>query len=121
LSGVAGAGKSAIAHTLCERLPVQSADRLGGAFFSERSDTTRGDARILFATLMDQLALHNRRVKSMISLTVDDDPVGRHMDIQPRKLVAEPCHSSPPGIVVIDGLDECDTPTAQEIISSIGS
>jgi hypothetical protein len=125
LRGLAGGGKSAIMQTLCER--VQSADRLGGAFIFKRGHTTRGNAKAFFATLAYQLALNNRHIKPMISLTANHDPsvVGGHMGVQLRKPIVELCHSlpnSPPVIILIDGLDECDTPGAQvEILRLIGS
>ncbi|KAJ7450420.1 hypothetical protein FB451DRAFT_993699, partial [Mycena latifolia] len=46
LNGPAGAGKSAIMQTLCQRL--HDAGRLGGSFFFKRSHITRGNAKVLF-------------------------------------------------------------------------
>ncbi|KAF7328906.1 NACHT domain-containing protein [Mycena venus] len=129
LHGPAGAGKSAIMQTLC--LKLQAAGRLGGAFFFKRSHTTRGNAKVLFATLAYQLALNNRKsnptIWHAISQSAEDDPsvVGRSMDAQLCQLIVEPCHSfigCPPIILLIDGLDECQDEDAQrEIIRSIGS
>jgi predicted ATPase len=51
LHGPAGAGKSAIMQTLCRKL--QDAGCLGGAFFFKRGHPTRGNAKMLFATLGD--------------------------------------------------------------------
>ncbi|KAF8182112.1 hypothetical protein K438DRAFT_1840332 [Mycena galopus ATCC 62051] len=125
LHGPAGAGKSAIMWTLCQRL--QEAGRLGGAFFFKRGHPTRGNARVLFATLAYQLALNNHELHSSISERVERDPsvVGRYMDVQLRQLVFEPCRSlrdCPPPILLVDGLDECDTHQAQvEILRMLGS
>ncbi|KAF8173402.1 hypothetical protein K438DRAFT_1610859, partial [Mycena galopus ATCC 62051] len=46
LHGPAGAGKSTIMQTLCQRL--DHASRLGGAFFFKRNHPTRGNAKVLF-------------------------------------------------------------------------
>ncbi|KAJ7846210.1 hypothetical protein B0H14DRAFT_3454533 [Mycena olivaceomarginata] len=125
LHGPAGAGKSAIMQTLCQKL--QNTGRLDGAFFFKRGHTTRGNGKSLFATLAYQVALNNRGLKPLISRTAEDDPsvVARHMDVQLRKLIVGPCQSlanCQPLILLIDGLDECQEEGAQqEIIRLIGS
>lgn len=125
LHGPAGAGKSAIMQTLCQRL--QDDGRLGGSFFFKRDHPTRGNAKELFATLAYQLALHDRRLKGPILQSVEDDPsvVGRAMDVQLRNLMVEPCQSlddTVPLILLIDGLDECEGAHAQQnILSLIGN
>ncbi|KAJ6509785.1 hypothetical protein DFH09DRAFT_1050008 [Mycena vulgaris] len=125
LHGPAGAGKSAIMQSLCQRL--QDAGRLGGSFFFKRHHTTRGNAKVLFATLAYQLALNNRHLKPLISKVVEDDPsvMARHMGGQVHKLVVEPCQAlnddaSP--ILLIDGLDECEGhDVQQEILRVLGN
>ncbi|KAF8171617.1 hypothetical protein K438DRAFT_192496 [Mycena galopus ATCC 62051] len=125
LHGPAGAGKSAIMQTLCQKL--QTAGRLGGAFFFKRGHTTRGNAKALFTTLAYQLALSNRDLNPAILKHVEHDPsaMGRSMDAQLRKLIVEPSQSlpnCPPLIFLIDGLDECqDEGTQGEIIHVIQS
>ncbi|KAJ7681859.1 hypothetical protein DFH06DRAFT_1119217 [Mycena polygramma] len=123
LHGPAGAGKSAIMQTLCQKL--HSAGNLGGAFFFKRDHPTRGNARVLFATLAYQLALNVRQLKPLISESVESDPsvVARQMDVQLQELIVEPCQTlrhPAPLVLLIDGLDECDTRGAQvEILRSI--
>ncbi|KAF8125232.1 hypothetical protein K438DRAFT_1513359, partial [Mycena galopus ATCC 62051] len=125
LHGPAGAGKSAVVQTLCQRL--RSAGRLGGAFFFKRGHATRGNAKVLFATLAYQLALSSRELNSLISQNVQCDPsvVGRDMNAQLRQLIVEPCKSlggSAAPVLLVDGLDECDTHHAQvEMLRLIGS
>ncbi|KAJ7874275.1 hypothetical protein B0H13DRAFT_1633171, partial [Mycena leptocephala] len=126
LHGPAGAGKSAIMQTLCHRL--QDADRLGASFFFKRGHPTRGNGKVLFATLAYQLALHIRSLKASISQAAEDDPsvVGRFLDIQLHNLIVEPCQilnrDFAPPIVLIDGLDECeDQDIQQEILRSIAN
>ncbi|KAJ7681918.1 hypothetical protein DFH06DRAFT_284293 [Mycena polygramma] len=118
LHGPAGAGKSAVMQTLCERL--QSSGHLDGAFFFKREHTTRGNTKVLFSTLAYQIALNTARscLKTLISQSVEADPsvVGRRMDVQLNRLIVEPCEVLPdssPLILLIDGLDECDTHGAQ--------
>ncbi|KAJ7643045.1 hypothetical protein DFH06DRAFT_964369, partial [Mycena polygramma] len=99
----------------------------GGAFFFKREHPTRGNARVLFATLAYQLALNSRHFKPLIARSAEADPsvVGRQMDVQLRKLIVEPCNAagaSAPPVLIIDGLDECDLPTAQvELLRMIAS
>jgi hypothetical protein len=78
-------------------------------------------------TLAYQLALNNNReLNPLISQAVEHDPsiVGRSMDAQLRQLIIEPCKSlkdSAALILLVDGLDECDTHDAQlEVLCSIG-
>ncbi|KAJ7431488.1 hypothetical protein FB451DRAFT_1573751 [Mycena latifolia] len=125
LSGPAGAGKSAIMQTLCQRL--QDARRLGGSFFFKRDHSTRGSAKVLFATFAYQLALHHPELKGPICKSTEDDPsvVGRGMNTQLHKLIIEPCATrpnSPTIILLIDGLDECKGhDVQQEILRLLGS
>ncbi|KAJ7450469.1 hypothetical protein FB451DRAFT_722776 [Mycena latifolia] len=124
LCGPAGAGKSAVMQTLCQRL--HDADRLGGSFFFKRGHTTCGNAKVLFATLAYQLALHRSELNGPISRSAETDPsvIGRGMDVQLRSLILEPCKllKHAPQILLIDGLDECEGQSAQqEILRLIGS
>ncbi|KAJ7450428.1 hypothetical protein FB451DRAFT_993344, partial [Mycena latifolia] len=125
LHGPAGAGKSAVMQTLCQRL--HDSDRRGGSFFFKRGHTTRGNAKVLFATLAYQLALHHPDLNGPISRSAETDPsvIGRGMDVQLHRLILEPCKSledAPPRILLIDGLDECEGQSAQlEILRLLGS
>ncbi|KAJ7687544.1 hypothetical protein B0H14DRAFT_2551636 [Mycena olivaceomarginata] len=125
LHGPAGAGKSAIMQTLCQRL--QDEGRLGGSFFFKRGDMTRGNAKVLFATLAYQLALHRHELRGPISQSVEKDPsvLARGMDVQLRTLIVGPCQflQNPlPSVLLIDGLDECEGHKVQrQILRLIGS
>ncbi|KAJ7772485.1 hypothetical protein B0H16DRAFT_170399 [Mycena metata] len=124
LHGPAGAGKSAIMQTLSRRL--QDAGRFGGAFFFKRHHPTRGNAKVLFATLAYQLAENHSPIRPEILQTVERYPsvVGREMDVQLQKLIIEPGQSLPnsqPAILLLDGLDECqDEHIQQQILRLIG-
>ncbi|KAJ7692334.1 hypothetical protein B0H16DRAFT_1653629 [Mycena metata] len=124
LHGPAGAGKSAIMQTLCGRL--QEAGRLGATFFFKRGHSTCGNAKMLFATLGYQLALHRHELKAPISQSIERDPsiLHRRMDVQLRNLILEPyklAHGASPSVLLIDGLDECyEHKIQQEILRLIG-
>ncbi|KAJ7800055.1 hypothetical protein B0H14DRAFT_2387619, partial [Mycena olivaceomarginata] len=125
LHGPAGAGKSAVMHTLCRLL--RDAGHLGGSFFFKRGHLTCGNAKVLFATLAYQLAHHQPALKSLILRSIEVDPsiVGRGMDVQLRTMIVEPCtlfQDAAPSILLIDGLDECEGHhIQQEILRLIGS
>ncbi|KAF7352164.1 putative nwd2 protein [Mycena venus] len=112
-------------QTLCEQL--QEAGRLGGSFFFKRGHNTCGNAKVLFATLGYQLALHRHDLRGPISQSVETDPsvVGKSLDVQLRNLILEPCQLTrgmSPSALLIDGLDECDGHNIQrEILHLMGS
>ncbi|KAJ7899397.1 hypothetical protein B0H13DRAFT_1718133 [Mycena leptocephala] len=124
LHGPAGAGKSAIAQSLCQKLEEEG--RLGASFFFKRGHPSRGHAKRLIATIAYQLALHLPDFNCQISKSVESDPslVDKSLSIQLQELIVEPCRrstSAHPLVVVIDGLDECeDKNIQQEILHSIG-
>ncbi|KAJ7918022.1 hypothetical protein B0H13DRAFT_1543425, partial [Mycena leptocephala] len=124
LHGPAGAGKSAIAQTLCQKLEEDG--RLGASFFFKRGHPSRGHAKRLFATIAYQLALVLPDLNHHISQRVEKNPslVDKSLSTQLRKLIVEPCRqntSTRALVVVIDGLDECEGQTVQqEILCSIG-
>ncbi|KAJ6492334.1 hypothetical protein C8R45DRAFT_990946 [Mycena sanguinolenta] len=124
LHGPAGAGKSAIMQTLCQKF--NTAGHLGGAFFFKRGHMTRGNARALFTTLAYQLVLNNEDLHTAILQNLEQDRtiVGRNMDVQLRQLIDEPSQlltNCPPLVLLIDGLDECqDEKVQQEIIGLLG-
>ncbi|KAJ7883174.1 hypothetical protein B0H14DRAFT_2339717 [Mycena olivaceomarginata] len=72
LHGPAGAGKSAVMQTLCQRLEAEGA--LGGDLFFKLGHPTRGNANALFAALAYQLALYNPAFKLLISKILEKDP-----------------------------------------------
>ncbi|KAJ7798155.1 hypothetical protein B0H13DRAFT_1674146, partial [Mycena leptocephala] len=125
LHGPAGAGKSAIAQSFCQRLEAEG--RLGASFFFKRGHPSRGTGNRLFPTIAYQLALCLPELKQPISQIVENNPsiVDRALSTQLQKLITEPCrHSlcSRTLVIVIDGLDECEGQDIQQkIICSIGN
>ncbi|KAJ7929417.1 hypothetical protein B0H13DRAFT_1538212, partial [Mycena leptocephala] len=124
LHGPAGAGKSAIAQSLCQKLEEEG--RLGASFFFKQGHPSRGHAKKHIATIAYQLSLRLPDFNCHISKSVESDPslVDKSLSIQLQKLIAEPCRqntSAHPLVIVIDGLDECeDKNSQQEILHSIG-
>ncbi|KAJ6491050.1 hypothetical protein C8R45DRAFT_825970 [Mycena sanguinolenta] len=119
LHGPAGAGKSAVMQTLCQRL--QDTGQLGGSFFFKRGHQNCSNATKLFATLAYQLALHRRELKSLISQSIESNPsvLGRGMDVQLGTLIIEPCKAlrdTKPLVLLVDGLDECEGHDIQRAI-----
>ncbi|KAJ7738236.1 hypothetical protein DFH07DRAFT_984400, partial [Mycena maculata] len=117
--GPAGAGKSAVAQSLCQRLQEQRL--LGGSFFFKRGHPSRGNANKLFPTIAYQLALMHPELSCSISQTVERDPaiVDRSLRLQLENLIVGPCGQALltlPFCVVIDGLDECDSHNNQQEI-----
>ncbi|KAJ7502206.1 hypothetical protein B0H11DRAFT_1712883, partial [Mycena galericulata] len=124
LHGPAGAGKSAVAQSFCQRL--ETAGRLGGSFFFRRGHLSRGNSQKLFSTLAYQLApplpfqpIHLPESRENPSI------LDRSFSRQVRELIIEPSRRHPGVgtlVIVIDGLDECDgQDVQQEILRSIGS
>ncbi|KAJ7105239.1 hypothetical protein C8R44DRAFT_886731 [Mycena epipterygia] len=123
LYGPAGAGKSAIAQTLCQILEAES--RVAASFFFKRGHGSRGNANRLFSTIAYQLAVLLPELKDFISQNVENDPaiVDKSLSMQLQNLVIEPWQQiipSPRAVIIIDGLDECDDQNVQqEILRSI--
>ncbi|KAJ7085060.1 hypothetical protein C8R44DRAFT_651322 [Mycena epipterygia] len=123
LYGPAGAGKSAIAQTLCHRLEAESF--VAASFFFKRGHTSRGNVNRLFSTIAYQPAVLLPELKTFISKGMENDPaiVAQSLSIQLQKLIIEPYQQiipSPRAVIIIDGLDECDGQNVQqEILRSI--
>ncbi|KAF7351707.1 putative nwd2 protein [Mycena sanguinolenta] len=111
LYGPAGAGKSAVMHSLWERL--RDNGHLAGSFFFKRHHATSGNAERMLATLSYQIALCRNDFRDAITRSVDSDPgvLWSKMEMQLQHLVLEPCKElqGPTSLVLlIDGLDECE-------------
>ncbi|KAJ7056921.1 hypothetical protein C8F01DRAFT_338341 [Mycena amicta] len=124
LYGPAGAGKSAIAQTMAERWSA-SGD-LAGAFFFARWRNGGGDGAKLFPTLAYQFALHSLDLKRLIGRAMEEDPsiCDKTLEEQARVLIRDRflelgCGYPTPHLVVVDGLDECNSKVAQTRIIKI--
>ncbi|KAJ6598338.1 hypothetical protein DFH09DRAFT_1131551 [Mycena vulgaris] len=128
LHGPAGAGKSAIAQALCQKLEAEG--RLGASFFFKRGHPSRGHAMKLFPTIAYRLAVDHPELKGVISRHIESDPsiVDKSLSIQLQKLIIESVRENAQRAptrsftIVIDGLDECEgQDIQQELLRSIGN
>jgi len=116
LYGAAGAGKSAIAHSLAEI--CEKHGRLLATFFFWKTAEERSNITRFVATIAYQIARAIPAARSYIEAVVDADPMIFHqsIDAQLMKLIIEPLrrlHSTgfdfkdSPFVIIVDGLDEC--------------
>jgi hypothetical protein len=125
LYGPAGAGKSAIAQTIAELL--EEAGLLAAAFFFSRNAAGRNDKTPLVATLVYQLIISIPEIRAHVLGALDEDPAlfSRSIQAQIQALVIRPLNAvandetlapillSRPRLIILDGLDECRTTSAQ--------
>jgi hypothetical protein len=121
--GPAGAGKSAIAHDIARRCDLEKL--LLASFFFSRSDPTRSNSKSLIATIAYQIAINIPGTRANIIATVEQDPLilTRSLEAQVTALIVQPLRepleagyfNAPTSrhLIIIDGLDECDTPGVQ--------
>ncbi|KAJ7050404.1 hypothetical protein C8F01DRAFT_1222388 [Mycena amicta] len=124
LYGPAGAGKSAIAQTMAERWSASG--NLTAAFFFARWRNGGGDGAKLFPTLAYQFALCSPALKKLISRAMEEDPsiCDKTLEEQARVLIRDRflelgCDYPTPHLVVIDGLDECNSKVVRTRIIKI--
>ena len=126
-NGPAGAGKTAIAQSLCKR--CAAARWLAGSFFFSRNALGRSNAEFLFPTISFGLSLAIPEVGKIIDEVVAKDPSipSRALEIQLQKLILEPLQqvseeSKQPIVIIIDGLDECEGEDVQSnVLRLLGS
>jgi hypothetical protein len=125
LYGPAGAGKSAIAQTIAELL--EKAGLLAAAFFFSRNAAGRDNKTPLVATLVYQLVKSIPEIRVYVLEAVDQDPALFSCSIQAQiqALIVKPLNAvasdetlapillSRPRLIILDGLDECRTTSAQ--------
>jgi len=125
LYGPAGAGKSAIAQTIAELL--EEAGLLAAAFFFSRNAAGRNDKTPLVATLVYQLIKSIPEIRAHVRKAVEQDPALFSCSVQAQiqTLIIKPLNAvandetlAPtllfrPRLIILDGLDECRTTSAQ--------
>ena len=114
LNGMAGTGKSSIAHSLCEILDKKG--KLGGSFFCSRSDTTLRDGKAIVPTIASMLARSSPSIQSELFQILEQHPDAasfNSLSEQFKLLLARPINNAIPTnvrtykIIVIDAIDEC--------------
>ena len=128
-NGPAGAGKTAIAQSLCKL--CEAAQWLAGSFFFSRYAPAggRNNAEFLFPTIAFGLSIAIPEVGRIIDAVVANNPSipTKALEIQLQKLILEPLQQVPeesmqPIVIIIDGLDECEGEDVQSnVLRLLGS
>lgn len=109
LTGVAGAGKSTVAHTVAQHYAATK--QLASSFFFNREVNDRKDPQHLISTIAADLCRTNDQLAEQIIAVIEQDgrvvsaPIARQF----KELVVGPCGnfaSESPLVIVLDGLDE---------------
>ncbi|KDR78446.1 hypothetical protein GALMADRAFT_243821 [Galerina marginata CBS 339.88] len=129
LNGAAGAGKSAIAQKIAEL--CHESGCLAASFFWSRSAAGRNDEERLVASLAYQLCTVIPQLRGPVESAVESDPYifTRSLPSQMESLIIQPLRKvfehdqqgqvNDPMVVILDGLDECGTPEAQQYVLRI--
>lgn len=116
LSGPAGAGKSAIIQTVAEGCLKHNVPMANFFFF--RADSSRNHTRPLVPTILSQIFKLYPTLKGYISEAIKENPIilRQSMRDQFMVLIDEPVHRmcrdsqvALPIVLLIDGLDECNS------------
>lgn len=120
LSGIAGIGKSTIAHTIAQQAYL--AGYLGASFFCSRQEADLSNPSLIFPTIAYQLAQLDKGFKQKLGEVLENDGeiAFQSRQTQLEQLILEPLshiHSTAqPILVVIDAFDECNESGAKEIL-----
>ncbi|KAK6532016.1 hypothetical protein TWF694_003179 [Orbilia ellipsospora] len=114
LYGMAGTGKSTISRTLARSLANNK--QLAASFFFKRGDANRDSSRF-FSTIAVDLIAHIPRLGPLVSQAIEGDTqisrkaLGEQFDkliLQPLSALPPKLDITPPSVIVLDALDECD-------------
>ncbi|KAG8961352.1 hypothetical protein FRC00_012494 [Tulasnella sp. 408] len=111
LSGMAGIGKSTIAHTIAEQ--EDKKHRLGASFFFSRDEADRRSPHLVYPTMAFQLAGFDSSLREPIIQALEQDTDIGHamMQKQFEQLIAGPLEkfkgAAKTILFVLDALDEC--------------
>ena len=113
LHGPAGAGKSAIAQTVAETCAGRK--QLAASFFFARTAAHRNESKYLFPTIAVQTALSAPEKRRRLDEILSSDPYIAERSSGSVELLAyllkersaAAPNASPPFLVIVDGLDEC--------------
>jgi len=121
--GPAGAGKSTITRKIAELCDLNKL--LLATFFFAHSDPSRNNPKSLVATIAYQIAINITETRRKVVAAIERDPLifNRSLEAQVAALVVDPLRerleagyfntSISRRLIIIDGLDKCDTPAAQ--------
>ncbi|KAG8891360.1 hypothetical protein FRC01_014747, partial [Tulasnella sp. 417] len=120
LCGLAGIGKSTIAHTIAEEADANSC--LGASFFFSRDEADRRNPHLVYPTIASQLARLDINLKRLIAAAVEEDHEIGTLVIRKQfeKLISGPLTAwrgaKGPIVIVMDALDECSPGSGAEEI-----
>jgi len=124
LTGVAGSGKSAVAHSIARLYDGQK--RLGSSYCFATSDAARRNPQNLFSTIARDLSDHDPQYRTALWRVVKDDRALRMSQSpfdQIEKFIIEPSkhlHPIGPLVIVVDALDESgDRASRRQLLSII--
>lgn len=114
--GMAGIGKSTIAHTFCQILEAKS--MLSGSFFASRASEKASNAQLIIPVVAHALARSSPPIKFKVVKAIENDPTlaeptYSNMHKQFEQLISDPIQATagavdkPYKVVVIDAVDEC--------------
>ncbi|KAG8922323.1 hypothetical protein FRC02_011921, partial [Tulasnella sp. 418] len=117
LHGLAGTGKSTIAHTVARNLDDKG--RLGASFFFSRDEVDRRSPLRVLPTIAHQLAQVSSSFRQNLAKCLDErkDAGDAALPVQMDFLLAKPLRqlsplpsSMSPLVIIMDALDECSPP-----------
>ena len=125
LTGVAGLGKSAVAHSIARLYDAQK--RLASSYCFASTDVKRRNPRNLFSTIARDLCDHDLQYKSALWGIVKDNRALRTSTSpleQLEQFIVEPNRGldsvGPQLVVIIDAIDESgDRPNRRELLAAI--
>ena len=130
MNGAAGAGKTAIAHTIAEM--CYRAKILAASFFCSRSVSGRNEKTFLVTTIVTQLIVAIPQMREHVGNALHEDHsiLSRSLETQLEALIVKPLElarsqadigdtefvHSHPKLIILDGLDECGDFTSHQSI-----
>lgn len=125
LTGIAGCGKSSIAHTIALHFSRQK--RLGSSFFFQRGYQGRDRPDHVFSTIARDLADHEPVVKQRLCDIIKNNRslAGTNsFTLQFQEFIVKPTSESTvigPIVIVIDALDECEGPLRRQFLRRLAT
>ena len=130
MNGAAGAGKTAIAHTIADM--CYKAGILAASFFCSRSVSGRNEKTFLIMTIVSQLIVAIPQMREHVAKALYEDPslLSRSLETQLEALIVKPLElatsqagisdtdplHSHPKFIILDGLDECGDSTSHQSV-----
>jgi len=130
--GPAGAGKSAIAQSIADMCFQQG--KLAASFFFSRNASGRDNETQFISTLVYQLVLAIPEIQDAVNKALRADGLlfSRSLHVQAQSLITKPLNdllitssnenssqSPRPGLIIVDGLDECGQAKNQRYILDV--